>query len=313
MAIITLRQSNVVPMGPDGLVKGSPLTNIEVDNNFANINVTINTLSSQTGPVASLTTGFKGNVVYAINELRSNLTTSAGFATIITDETGSGSVVFNTSPSLSGTPQSVTAANATSNAMIATTQFVNNQIQNSPNIQLPVINNIQMGYTSTPTTGGTTTLTSQSTYQWIFTGSSNQTVVLPQTSTLALGQSFHIENNGTGVITIQSYGTNIVTTIPALLTVMVTCTNLGSDAASSWDYDYHAFGGLSGNSGNVVISGSPTLSGTPQAITAAAGTSNAMIATTAFVSAAVAAANTGGGSSNVTTGKSIAMAMIFGF
>lgn len=45
MATIILRQSNVVS-SPGAVVKGSPLTNSEVDNNFANINVELSETSA---------------------------------------------------------------------------------------------------------------------------------------------------------------------------------------------------------------------------------------------------------------------------
>ena len=53
-------------------------------------------------------------------------TTSAQLAGVISDETGSGSLVFATSPTLAGTPQAPTAAIGTANAMIATTAFASN-------------------------------------------------------------------------------------------------------------------------------------------------------------------------------------------
>ena len=138
MATIILRQSNVVT-STGGSVKGSPLTNAEVDNNFANLNVVVNIHESNIGVLANLTTNNKDNVVNAIAELRSNLTSSAGLATLLTDKTGSGNFVMNTSPSitsatLTGTTQAVTAANGTSNAMVATTAFVNNELRDSPEI-----------------------------------------------------------------------------------------------------------------------------------------------------------------------------------
>lgn len=40
MATVILRQANVVS-SVGGVVKGSPLTNAEVDNNFANVNVAV--------------------------------------------------------------------------------------------------------------------------------------------------------------------------------------------------------------------------------------------------------------------------------
>ena len=51
------------------------------------------------------------------------------------------------------------------------------------------------GYATTATAAGTTTLTVASKYQQYFTGSTTQTVVMPNTSTLALGQSYLLVNN----------------------------------------------------------------------------------------------------------------------
>lgn len=282
MATISLRQANSV-FSTGNIIVNAPLTNSQVDNNFANLNIAVINVEANVSTPTSLTTQIKSNIVAAINELRGNLTSSAGLATLLGDETGSGFVVYSGSPTLSGTPQSSLAANGTSNAMVATTQFVNNQIQNSPNIQTPIINNIQLGYTTTATTGGTTTLTNQSTYQQVFTGTLNHTIVLPVASTLAVGTSYHIENNSSGTLTIQSSGNNTIVTVLPFQTVVVTCILASGTDAASWDWDYHAFGGISGSSGNVVIQGSPTFTGTPQAVTTANGTSNAMIATTQFV------------------------------
>ena len=61
-------------------------------------------------------------------------TTSAELAGVISDETGSGSLVFATSPTLAGTPQAPTAVVGTSNTMIATTAFVQGAITTSNGI-----------------------------------------------------------------------------------------------------------------------------------------------------------------------------------
>lgn len=53
---------------------------------------------------------------------------SANLAAAVTDETGSGALVFATSPTLAGTPLAPTAAVATSTTQIATTAFVRNEI-----------------------------------------------------------------------------------------------------------------------------------------------------------------------------------------
>lgn len=52
------------------------------------------------------------------------VTTSAQLATALTDETGTGSVVFSGSPALTGTPTAPTATSGTSTTQLATTAFV---------------------------------------------------------------------------------------------------------------------------------------------------------------------------------------------
>lgn len=65
MPILTLRDANSISSG-GATVKGSPLTNNEVDNNFSNINLAIGAALSQ------LTTSNTSNLIVAINELNSN-------------------------------------------------------------------------------------------------------------------------------------------------------------------------------------------------------------------------------------------------
>ena len=104
-------------------VKGSPLTNIEVDNNFSNLNTFGDVVSSNIGILSALTTTSTSNIVFAVNSIKSgNLsqfgsTTSTQLASIISDETGTGNLVFATSPIFTtpdlGTPSAVVLTNAT--------------------------------------------------------------------------------------------------------------------------------------------------------------------------------------------------------
>jgi len=125
----------------------------------------------------------------------------------------------------------------------------------------PVINNIKMGYTTTATAGGTTTLTAASNHQQFFTGTLAQTIVLPVTSTLALGMSYSIENNSTGTLTVQSSGGNTISTIPAGVTTLYTCILITGTTAASWDYDHIGFAAITGT-GSAVLGTAPTI-GTP--------------------------------------------------
>jgi len=119
-------------------VLGVPLTNIQVDNNFSNLSTYANTIDANVGLLASLTTSATSNIVIAVNELvsrdttiNSNIgvlsaltttstsnivaavnsiksgnlsqfgsTTSAQLLGTISDETGTGSLVFATTPTL---------------------------------------------------------------------------------------------------------------------------------------------------------------------------------------------------------------------
>lgn len=97
------------------------------------------------------------------------------------------------------------------------------------------VNNVLLGYTTTTTANGTTTLTVGSTQQQFFTGGQAQTVKLPVVSTLILGQSFFITNNSTGLVTVQSSGSNTIRTIGTGGTVKFTCILITGTGTSSWD------------------------------------------------------------------------------
>ena len=128
------------------------------------------------------------------------------------------------------------------------------------NLLFPTIDNIKLGYATTATAGGTTTLVATSARQQLFTGSANQTIVLPVTSTLALGVGYDIENASTGTLTVQSSGTNAIGTIPPGVTAHLMCISTSLTTAAAWDMDYEAFATLTGT-GNNVLATSPTISG----------------------------------------------------
>jgi len=115
--------------------------------------------------------------------------------------------------------------------------------------------------TSTATAAGTTTLTNASNYFQLFTGTTTQTIVLPVTSTLQTGWTFHIINNSTGVLTVNSSGGNLVISVPAGVTTMCTCIGTTLTTAADWEAGLTDFSTVTGT-GSVVLSASPTLTGT---------------------------------------------------
>lgn len=58
-------------------VKGSPLTNAEVDGNFSNINSEVSSVEANVGVLTNLSTTAKGNIVSAINELAAESSSNA--------------------------------------------------------------------------------------------------------------------------------------------------------------------------------------------------------------------------------------------
>ena len=196
-------------------------------------------LTATSGTAATWQTPASGGDALVANPLSQFAsTTSAQLAGVISNETGSGLLAFGTAPTLS----------------------------------LPVIDNVKLGYTTTATAAGTTTLTNASNLQQFFTGTTTQTVVLPVTSTLALGEQYIITNNSTGVVTVQSSGANnilaMVASSVATFTVILTS---GTDA-TSWSAEYTGFPAVTGTGSNVLAT-SPTL------VTPALGTPASGVAT----------------------------------
>jgi hypothetical protein len=96
-------------------------------------------------------------------------------------------------------------------------------------------------FNTTATAAGTTTLTSTAPSVQFFTGTTTQTIVLPVASTMVLGQRFTIHNNSTGTLTVNSSGSNLVGTIEANITAIITCVSTSGTSAASWDFDISGF------------------------------------------------------------------------
>jgi len=101
MATILLRTANSIS-SPGSTVKGTPLTNSEVDNNFSNINITLGVLSN-------LSTTANANLVSAINSITYAVGSSGNVLT------SNGSAWASTSLPASGLSYVVKSANYTIN------------------------------------------------------------------------------------------------------------------------------------------------------------------------------------------------------
>ena len=121
------------------------------------------------------------------------------------------------------------------------------------------------GWATTATSAGTTTLTVTSTYYQRFTGSTTQTVVLPNATTMALGQGFIIDNDSTGNLTLQDGAAGALgIAVPGMAAFVFLENN--STTAGSWSgYMFVPGGGPTGQ----VTWGTAGLSMAGQTITSA--------------------------------------------
>lgn len=101
----------------------------------------------------------------------------------------------------------------------------------------PSINNVQGQYTTVATAAGTTTLTVTSTQYQNFTGTTTQTVVLPNATTMVAGMGYYISNISTGQVTVNMNGGTLLKVLDAGTSLAVTVTDISS-SAGSWVIEY---------------------------------------------------------------------------
>lgn len=122
------------------------------------------------------------------------------------------------------------------------------------------INNVVEGLATVATAAGTTTLTVASAKTQQFTGSTTQTVVLPDATTLSVGHQFLITNRSSGIVTLNANGGGLVQSLAAGSQVLVSLVTNGV-AAGSWDAAYSAPGG-SGSVTSVSVTSANGFAGT---------------------------------------------------
>lgn len=136
--------------------------------------------------------------------------------------------------------------------------------------------------TGVATSGGTTTLTAASARAQLFTGSSTQTVKMPDATSLTVGAEFVIFNQSTGNVTVQdgsaaAIGSALVSGASEILTLFDNSTVAGSWVArvwgpstSQWGTANFALGSNGGSGGLITLNGATSGSGIVQ-VAAAAG------------------------------------------
>jgi hypothetical protein len=119
--------------------------------------------------------------------------------------------------------------------------------------------NVLDGFTTTTTSAITTTLTSASTYNQVFTGSSTQTITLPSTGTLVTGAGYLIVNNSTGTLTVQTSTSATLGTIPGGLSVRVMVLSTSGNTVNDWEFTYAEFATITGTGNTMVLQTTPRI------------------------------------------------------
>lgn len=235
-----------------GLTRTTNTITVNTSQNIATLsNLTSNGLVTTSGAAGTLGITAMGSGIATFLGTPS----SANLISAITDETGSGALVFGTTPTLA-TPVINGLATGTGVASGATASTLVSRDANA-NI---TANNWLGGYTTTATAAGTTTLTIGSTYLQFFTGVTTQTVTLPVVSTLALGTQYIIVNNSTGLVTVNSSGGNAVIILAGSTSAVLTSIATSGTGASVWSQSYAADNVTSGK--KLSVSNTLTLAGT---------------------------------------------------
>ncbi|HTH93413.1 MAG TPA: tail fiber domain-containing protein [Candidatus Paceibacterota bacterium] len=236
-----------------GLTRTTNTITVNTSQNISTLsNLTSNGLVTTSGGTGALSVTAMGSGVATFLGTPS----SANLASAITDETGSGALVFGTSPTLA-TPviNGLPTGTGVSASVTASTLAARD---GSGNL---LVNNLLQNYTTTATAGGTTTLTVASSPLQFFTGSTTQTVTMPVVSTLALGMQYWINNNSTGAVTVNSSGGNNIVVLAAGTSARVTVILTTGTTAASWDVTAYTAANVA--SGKVLtVSNSLTFTGT---------------------------------------------------
>ena len=125
------------------------------------------------------------------------------------------------------------------------------------NVNLSAYNLID-GYATTATATTNTYLTVSSKYQQYFTGTATQSVLLPATSTLVLGQQYLIVNNSTQVVTVKASDASTVQAMAAATQLVVTCISTSVTTSAGWSASYASLALATGTANYIVLSAQTT-------------------------------------------------------
>jgi hypothetical protein len=120
-------------------------------------------------------------------------------------------------------------------------------------------NNFVSNLRTTATGASTTTLVVGDAFLQQFTGTTTQTVVLPDATTLTVGHAFFISNRSTGVVTVNANGGGLVKALAGGSQALISAVTVGT-SAGTWDVAYSTTS--SGTVNSISIASSNGFTGT---------------------------------------------------
>lgn len=148
----------------------------------------------------------------------------------------SGYIAGGVSPSTNKSVLSADGTNWVNTVTYDSTSSASTLVQRDAS-QNAFANNFVSKSTNVVSAAGTTTLTAASARLQNLTGSTTQTFVLPDATTLGIGSRYEFDNNSTGLLTIQANGGGAIGTVPSggYGVVKLTANSL---AAGVWDLHF---------------------------------------------------------------------------
>ena len=196
---------------------------------------------STSGPTLARTTVLSNsNGTTSPITLSSSATTKAVFLTypaeksVNLDASGNVSALGTIS---SGTWQGTTVAVGYGGTGVTSSSGANSVVLRDANQNIS-FNNYVAGFAATTSAAGTTTLTVASARNQVLLGSTTQTYVLPNATTLQLGQSFVFINNSSGVLTVKDNSGATIETVPSGGVTQMGATSIATSAGSWGSYSF---------------------------------------------------------------------------
>ena len=228
------------------------------------------------GTYTSSGTSLSRDTVLASSNSGSLVTFGAGIKAVFVTYPSEKSVNLNASGNVSalgtvssGTWQGTTVGVAYGGTGVTASSGANSVVLRDANGNITGVNNVQVGLTAITSAGGTTTLTATSTQVQILVGSANQTIKLPDATTLAVGFFYTISNASSGVLTVQDNAGTVIETIEQGGAAQALCTSI-STSAGSWGFRVFAASNVTWGNANLDFNGTIT-SATWQGDTVASG------------------------------------------